>query len=211
MNHKHNSALGKIAALCVVGSIAVFATIGCSKSSMRDLPFLSFAKNDEALERSELDGPSSGTRQMAATEVADALQGKATLTIWHDSFEAAQAASDATGKPILADFTGSDWCHWCVKLKNDVFETPEFKEWARDNVTLLELDYPERSAQPAAIKTQNAQLKEKYSISGYPTVLFLTAEGDVMGKLGYNESASQWISNAETILRQDSLSNQFSR
>ena len=63
----------------------------------------------------------------------------APLSIWHDSYESAIEESQKTGKPILADFTGSDWCHWCVKLKTDVFETETFQNWAQDNVVLLEL------------------------------------------------------------------------
>ena len=121
-------------------------------------------------------------------------------TIWHDSFEAAKAASASSGKPILADFTGSDWCHWCIKLKEDVFETDEFQQWARQNVTLLELDYPRKTPQDPGIKKQNAELSKKYNVRGYPTVLFLTSDGEVLGKLGHDKNPKAWISSAEAIL-----------
>ncbi|MFT5303319.1 MAG: thiol:disulfide interchange protein [Mariniblastus sp.] len=128
------------------------------------------------------------------------------LTIWHDSYENAVAASRESGKPILADFTGSEWCSWCVKLKRDVFETPEFKAWARDNVVLLELDYPSPRkpagmfAQQGPIQKQNAALKDRYSISSFPTVLMLNPNGDVLGKLGYKNSPQVWIAEAESKL-----------
>ena len=59
---------------------------------------------------------------------------------WLTDFEAAKAAAKKDGKVILADFTGSDWCSWCIKLHDEVFSKPEFQEWAAKKVVLLELD-----------------------------------------------------------------------
>jgi protein disulfide-isomerase len=122
------------------------------------------------------------------------------LTIWHESYESAVEESQRTGKPILADFTGSDWCHWCVKLKQDVFETSTFGGWAHDNVVLLELDYPQRGMQSAEIKQQNEELAQRYGISSYPTVLFLTADGEVIGRSKYMKDPSDWIADADSKL-----------
>lgn len=115
------------------------------------------------------------------------------LMIWHDSLEDATAEAQQSGKLILADFTGSDWCGWCVKLKKDVFEKPEFASWANENVVLLELDYPKRSKQPIAIKEQNQKLAQRYNIESYPTILLLDADGNVQAKMGYQDSPSKWI------------------
>jgi protein disulfide-isomerase len=123
------------------------------------------------------------------------------LTVWHEDFSKALEESAQTGKPILADFTGSDWCHWCVKLKEDVFETDVFEQWARENVVLLELDYPRRGIQDSEIKKQNTELKERYEISSYPTVLFLDQRGTVLGKMGYVNNPSEWISSVEKQLK----------
>ena len=101
---------------------------------------------------------------------------------WHESMLLAQRESAETGKPILADFTGSDWCHWCVKLKQDVFETEVFQNWAAENVVLLELDYPKQGTQTPEIKRQNAELAERYKIQSYPTVLLLDANGECLAK-----------------------------
>jgi len=113
------------------------------------------------------------------------------------------ASPRSNDKLILADFTGSDWCHWCVKLKKDVFETPEFKSWANENVVLLELDYPRNGSQPAPIREQNQMLKSRYNISSYPTVLLLDAEGRVRAKMGYEQgkTPSQWVQIAESRLQ----------
>ena len=131
-----------------------------------------------------------------------------TLTIWHDSLPAAVAESRRSGKPILADFTGSDWCHWCVKLKSDVFAKPEFQSWARDNVVLLELDYPKNGHPDPEIAQQNEALKNKYRISSYPTVLILDADGNKLGKMGYQKDAGQWIEGAEQQIRAGKVSAQ---
>ena len=85
---------------------------------------------------------------------------KATHEGWLVSIEEAHALSKKTGKPILANFTGSDWCGWCKKLSAAVFNKPGFKTWAKDNVVLLELDYPRRKQVPNEIRAQNQSLQQ---------------------------------------------------
>ncbi|PIQ15370.1 MAG: thioredoxin, partial [Flavobacteriales bacterium CG18_big_fil_WC_8_21_14_2_50_32_9] len=79
---------------------------------------------------------------------------------WEVDVNKAYEISKKTGKPILANFTGSDWCGWCIKLKNEVFIKDEFKTWAKDNVVLLELDFPRRFQLPEEIKQQNYGLQQ---------------------------------------------------
>ncbi|MCK6458840.1 MAG: thioredoxin family protein [Planctomycetes bacterium] len=122
--------------------------------------------------------------------------------LWLTDFEAALARAKSEKKPILADFTGSDWCGWCIKLKDEVFSKDEFKEWAEENVVLLELDYPRKTEQPEALKKQNEDLKAKYQIRGYPTVLFLDAKGKVIGQSGYKPGGPEaWIADAKKVLK----------
>ena len=89
---------------------------------------------------------------------------------WYTSLEEAAKVSMTTGKPIMANFTGSDWCGWCKKLKREVFDKTEFKNWANNNIVLLELDYPRRVAQTEEIKKQNRELQQKFQVAGYPTI-----------------------------------------
>jgi thioredoxin-related protein len=122
---------------------------------------------------------------------------------WLTDFEAAKAAAKKENKVILADFTGSDWCGWCIKLKDEVFSKPEFASWAKDKVILLELDYPRSKELPAELKEQNARLKTEYGIRGYPTVLLLDAEGKQVGKLGYKAGGpAVWTKLADEQLAQ---------
>lgn len=121
---------------------------------------------------------------------------------WLTSWEEAVKASKESGKPILADFTGSDWCGWCIKLREEVFETEAFKKWAGENVILLELDFPRRKQLSEDLKKQNAELKDKFGIRGYPTILFLDGEGKELGRSGYKRGGPDvWIAHAETVIK----------
>ncbi|HSI82943.1 MAG: thioredoxin family protein [Candidatus Methylacidiphilales bacterium] len=106
---------------------------------------------------------------------------------WIEDFEQAKKLAKEQNKLILADFTGSDWCGWCIKLDKEVFSRPAFQSYVKDKYVLLKLDYPRKSTQSDEIKKQNKELGRTYAIRGYPTVLILDAEGNKKGQLGYVE------------------------
>src|SRR5476649_30067 len=122
---------------------------------------------------------------------------------WLTSYDEAVKQSKKTGKPILADFTGSDWCGWCIRLHKEVFNTPEFKKWAAKSVVLLELDYPHQTPQPAAIRKQNEDMLRRFPyIEGYPTILFIKADGKAFGKYGYDQGGpAHWTEYADRLLK----------
>lgn len=101
-----------------------------------------------------------------------------------DYGKALKVAADE-GKTVLADFSGSDWCGWCIKLKKEVFTKKEFLKYADKNLVLLLVDFPMRKEQAEAVRKQNEKLKSKYMIRGFPTVLLLDKKGKVIGKTGY--------------------------
>lgn len=104
---------------------------------------------------------------------------------WLTDVPAAQLKAKAANKLVLLDFTGSDWCGWCIKLNNEVFSKPEFEVYAQKNLVLVEVDFPRNKKQTEAQKKANQELQEKYSIEGYPTIIVLNAEGKKVGQLGY--------------------------
>ena len=128
---------------------------------------------------------------------------------WLLNFDKAAELSMKTGKPILANFTGSDWCGWCIRLKKEVFVTPAFKKWADENVILLELDYPRRTPQTEEIKKQNRELHQFFKVRGYPTLHMFNvgiADGKTqitsLGKTGYVAGGpTPWIANANNYLK----------
>ena len=120
---------------------------------------------------------------------------------WLTSYADAAKLAKETNKPILVDFTGSDWCVWCNRLKAEVFDKQEFKDWAAKNVVLLELDFPRNNQQDAETKKVNQDLLKKYDIKGFPTILLLKADGTSIGQTGYIKGGPKpWLEKADSIL-----------
>lgn len=123
-------------------------------------------------------------------------------TGWHTDWAEAAKESKKTNKPILIDFTGSDWCGWCIKLKEEVFDTPQFKKWAKDTVVLLEVDFPRGKKQSEAVKEKNKKLAMKYQIEGFPTIMFVDHTGKALGRYGYDEGGPDvWTKKAEDLIK----------
>lgn len=121
---------------------------------------------------------------------------------WLTDFAAAQAAAKEKNVPILADFSGSDWCGWCVKLDQEVFSQEAFQNWSKDNVVMFLADFPQAKPQSAELKKQNKELAEKYGIEGFPTVLLLDAEGNVLQQTGYQAGgAEKYVEHLKELLK----------
>jgi protein disulfide-isomerase len=121
--------------------------------------------------------------------------------LWITDFEAAKAASAERGIPILVDFTGSDWCGWCIRLKKEVFSEDAFITYARANLVMLELDFPMRFKLPDALREQNETLRERYRIRGFPTILLLDAEGKELARTGYKSGGPEaYIAHLKELL-----------
>ncbi len=126
---------------------------------------------------------------------------------WLVNLEEAYKISKKTGKPIMANFTGSDWCGWCKKLSASVFVKDEFREWADENVVLLELDFPRRKQLPSDIQQQNAGLQRAFNVSGFPTVWVFDLDKDdqgkysisALGRTGYSPSVEQFTNGVEDM------------
>ena len=110
---------------------------------------------------------------------------------WLTSYEQAQKEAQANHKLLLMDFTGSDWCGWCIMLDKEVFSKPEFKEYASKNLVLLELDFPKSKQMPPETAAQNERLMMKFGIQGFPTVVIFDSEGKPLGALGYEQGGPQ--------------------
>ena len=129
---------------------------------------------------------------------------------WLVDMEEAYKVSKKTGKPIMANFTGSDWCGWCKKLKYEVFDKDEFKAWAKKNVVLVELDFPRRFKIPQKYQDQNHALAKGFGVRGYPTIWVFNLDKDDKGqmsiaKLGttpYQKGISLFTQTIEKIIAQ---------
>lgn len=137
------------------------------------------------------------------------MQAQEELT-WHTDMSKATDISIKENKPLFLFFTGSDWCGWCIRLQKEVFKTPEFVKWAKENVVLVELDFPRKNNQTDAVKSQNAQLQQQLQVRGYPTVWFVNAAKtedakvnlSALGSTGYVAGGPQtWIEGANQIIK----------
>ena len=137
------------------------------------------------------------------------IQAQEELT-WHTDMSKATDISIKENKPMFLFFTGSDWCGWCIRLQKEVFKTPEFIKWAKDNVVLVELDFPRKNNQTEEIKLQNAQLQQQLQVRGYPTVWFVSAAKTAEAKINLNALGSSgyvaggpkvWIDGANQIIQ----------
>ena len=106
--------------------------------------------------------------------------------LWVNEYEKARQTAATEGKDLLMDFTGSDWCSWCIKLHKEVFDLEAFKTAAPKNFVLVELDYPQdKSKLSKEVQEQNAELQKQFSIRGYPTILLADAGGRPYAQTGY--------------------------
>lgn len=119
---------------------------------------------------------------------APAVQQQDEQPLWLNNFETAKERATAQGKDILVDFSGSDWCGWCIKLNKEVFDTPAFKTAAPQRFILMEADFPrDESKVPPDIAQQNAALRDAFNVQGYPTILLLDAQGRPYAQTGYRD------------------------
>src|SRR4051794_24380073 len=119
---------------------------------------------------------------------------------WLTDVSKATAQAKAEKKLVMLDFTGSDWCGWCIKLHKEVFSKPEFATYAKDNLVLVEVDFPRAKTQTEELKKANQSLQEKYKIEGYPTLVVLNSAGEKVGETGYVEGGPKaFIAELEKI------------
>jgi thioredoxin-related protein len=105
---------------------------------------------------------------------------------WSSDFAAAKKEAADSKKDLLIDFTGSDWCSWCIKLNKEVFSHEPFKAGVKDKFVLVELDYPrDKSKLSEATLKQNEELGKQYQVAGYPTILLCDASGKPFAATGY--------------------------
>lgn len=105
---------------------------------------------------------------------------------WLTSMDEALAQAKKENKLVLVNFTGSDWCFFCIKQEKEVFSTREFQNYAAKNLVLLKLDFPRKKKLPAEQEKANRALMEKYKVRGFPTLVILSPEGkELARRVGY--------------------------
>ena len=107
---------------------------------------------------------------------------------WLKDLSAAQAQAKASNRPVLAVFSGSDWCKPCIIYEQEVFATPEFAAYAKGKLVLAHFDFPrQKRNQPSAaqVKMNEAAAAQLNREGDFPLAVILSPEGKVLAKTGY--------------------------
>ena len=126
--------------------------------------------------------------------IAAVLLGGAMISfagLWTEDFDKALTQAKESGKYVLVDFSGSDWCGWCKKLDKEVFSKKEFKDYAETNLVCVLIDFPRQKQQSNKEKKANTALMEKYGVQGFPTILLFTPQGEVAATTGYEPGGAE--------------------
>lgn len=121
---------------------------------------------------------------------------------WFTDAQAALDKAKREEKFVLLDFTGSDWCGWCVRLKREVFDQSEFVSFADEHLVLVEVDFPHHKNLSEGQKRANRELAGVYSITGYPTIILLNSAGQQVGRTGYRSGGpGSYVRNLEAMFK----------
>jgi thioredoxin-related protein len=111
---------------------------------------------------------------------------------WTNDFASAKKLAVETKKSLLVDFTGSDWCGFCIALDKEVFAKDEFKKLVAEKFVPVTIDFPQDKAKMSEETTkQNDELQEKYGVEGYPTVLLTDETGKPFASTGYRKGGAE--------------------
>jgi thioredoxin-related protein len=123
---------------------------------------------------------------------------------WFTNFEKGKTAAAASNKLIVLNFSGSDWCGPCIRLKKEIFSSDAFANYAAEKLVLVNADFPryKKNALPKQQVKENEALAEKYNSSGkFPFTVLLDANGNVLKQWEGlpDESAEQFVDEIKTF------------
>jgi protein disulfide-isomerase len=120
---------------------------------------------------------------------------------WTTNLEKAIEKAKAENKAVLVNFTGSDWCKWCFKLRDEVFSQDDFKKYANENLILVRLDFPRSIQQSKDTKAYNQSLAQKFGVQGFPTIIIINSQGKPVAKTGYQRGgAANYVTHIQSFL-----------
>ena len=127
------------------------------------------------------------------------------LGTWITDYNAALQYAKALDRPIMANFTGSDWCPWCFKIRDEILVKEAFKAYARDNLVLLTLDFPRQKKLPQAEVDQNNRLLQQFDVSGFPTIMLIDSNGKEIARTGYQPGGAEpYVKHLKSLLAKKS-------
>ena|ERR1700742_3927944 len=124
---------------------------------------------------------------------------------WFNDFDTAVKAAKDDRKFILLNFSGSDWCGPCIRLKKEIFDAPGFQDYATKNLVLINADFPrmKKNALPKTQQDKNDQMADRYNKAGaFPLTVLLDSEGKVLKTWeGFpNINADVFVAQLESVI-----------
>lgn len=110
---------------------------------------------------------------------------------WNEDFEKVSSQAKTSGKYLLLNFSGSDWCPWCVKLEREVLSHQIFKTFAKQNLVYVLIDFPKKKQQSEKRIRENKKLLKQFRVHGFPTLILLSPDGDFVGTTGYRRGGAE--------------------
>jgi thiol-disulfide isomerase/thioredoxin len=103
---------------------------------------------------------------------------------WLNNYQEAVSQSQATGKPIVLLFTGTNWCPACMKLEKEVLTTSEFAGGVGGRFIFLKAEFPDYSEE--AIKSSPYYpLLQNHGIDTFPPMVIVNANGQRLYTVNY--------------------------
>lgn len=120
---------------------------------------------------------------------------------WITDFSMALEMAKNENKLLFIDFTGSDWCRWCIKLDEEVFSKKYFQEEININFIPVLIDYPQYKSTPEIEKKKRKELAIQFQIKEFPTIILADNSGKIFGRLGYLQGGENaYITHINKIL-----------
>ncbi len=120
-------------------------------------------------------------KNLAVCAALPAMIAPAFSAQWSSDLEAAKKQAAAENKLVLIEFTGSDWCTYCIKLNKEVLSAPAFEEYIKPAFIPVQIDVPIRKSFDQELLKRNKEICKQYKVPGYPTLMVLTPQGRVVG------------------------------
>ncbi len=121
---------------------------------------------------------------------------------WISNIEQAVETAGKENRSVLVNFTGSDWCSWCFRLRDEVFTMPAFAEYSSSALVLVEIDFPKKKVLPDDVKRYNEGVLRKYGVRGFPTVILLNGKGEEIARTGYVQGgAAVYVEHLKNLVK----------
>ena len=122
-------------------------------------------------------------------------------SLWTEDIEAAFSAAAKSKKPVFVDFTGSDWCYWCILADKNIFSTKQWAQFA-PKMVCLKVDFPKEGRPDVETMAKRWKLAKEFNVRGYPTFVLVSPERKEIARFSAGrKSADEFIDEIKKVLK----------